>query len=555
MFNPLIRSGFQKKEDLLNIKIFNPDGSETTITEIFRRIDSDLSGKVDKSQGTAHSGMVLYVNDNGYVDRRKFLEITPAEREKLANLPTYGLEQLSDTPDTAILCSYQLYKVENGRKTYIGDKVNIPRDLFLEDVSVLDVSDEHPLPGYENGRYFKFVFRLADGSTKTTILPVSNLSPYMDNGHHTKIEDSHVNVYDLVPQYSNINDVLDHEKVIQYIGETTEKFTHGYFYERQLISKPVTETFVFDEYNWVIDVLVDGYAVPKGRYYMIKNSPLIADLKERYKNIYFIRTDYSKNFKDKYNCNAWPILKVGDNVWTSEKTIVQVTSIYEYYDDDGILNKRFTFSDGGEVSKDIFSTGGGSSKSIDAYISVDGVILYACSAMSDMVSADLREFNGDLYAYCDGLSIIPNTTNTNYLYKSETHTITYSIGGQLDYDWQRIDVQPQGSDLTERVVANESNIRKLYETKQELISEGTTEYWNVDNKTYIPKDGEVVIYTDYDVTEDGKPVPNFKVGDGHAYVADLPFAGCDFKLKNHIADKSVHHTIEVSESAECIIIS
>lgn len=103
----------------------------------------------------------------------------------------------------------------------------------------------------------------------------------------------------------------------------------------------------------------------------------------------------------------------------------------------------------------------------------------------------------------------------------------------------------------------------LLEYKQELLndvsqrypmSEGTREYWDT-HWDYVPRKGELVVYTDYAETENGEGIPGFKWGDGMAYVADLPFSGTDDLLKRHISDKSIHHTVEMSVSdKECLII-
>lgn len=63
------------------------------------------------------------------------------------------------------------------------------------------------------------------------------------------------------------------------------------------------------------------------------------------------------------------------------------------------------------------------------------------------------------------------------------------------------------------------------------------------NIDYIPLEGEVIIYTDYDVV-DGVKIPAFKVGDGMAYAADLPFVN-DIQREefiNHINDTVIHIT-------------
>ena len=53
----------------------------------------------------------------------------------------------------------------------------------------------------------------------------------------------------------------------------------------------------------------------------------------------------------------------------------------------------------------------------------------------------------------------------------------------------------------------------------------TSEHW-AEKLTYIPKKGEIVIYSDRRVIS-GISYPGIKIGDGLAYVVDLPFVGDD----------------------------
>lgn len=79
------------------------------------------------------------------------------------------------------------------------------------------------------------------------------------------------------------------------------------------------------------------------------------------------------------------------------------------------------------------------------------------------------------------------------------------------------------------------------------ITNHDTEYWN-NNPLYVPKLNEIIIYSDY--TKDGdNNVPAIKIGDGAAYVVDLPFVdnGTAQKLNeliaeynNHILDSIIH---------------
>lgn len=73
---------------------------------------------------------------------------------------------------------------------------------------------------------------------------------------------------------------------------------------------------------------------------------------------------------------------------------------------------------------------------------------------------------------------------------------------------------------------------------------GTRAYWESRPK-FVPPENQVVVWTDRS-TVDGKSVPGFKVGDGHAYNIDLPFVGDDVasglaaELSRHTGDQLVH---------------
>lgn len=62
---------------------------------------------------------------------------------------------------------------------------------------------------------------------------------------------------------------------------------------------------------------------------------------------------------------------------------------------------------------------------------------------------------------------------------------------------------------------------------------------------FIPLNGEVIIYTDYQDV-DGQYVPGIKIGDGTTYVQDLPFLGAYERdmLLLHINNHDIHITPE-----------
>lgn len=81
----------------------------------------------------------------------------------------------------------------------------------------------------------------------------------------------------------------------------------------------------------------------------------------------------------------------------------------------------------------------------------------------------------------------------------------------------------------------------------------TTEHWNA-ARTFIPLRGEIIIYTDHGQIDDGYGnminVPGIKVGDGNAYLIDLPFVGNDQRyailqeLRAHTNNSEIHVSAE-----------
>lgn len=58
-----------------------------------------------------------------------------------------------------------------------------------------------------------------------------------------------------------------------------------------------------------------------------------------------------------------------------------------------------------------------------------------------------------------------------------------------------------------------------------VILYGTTAEWNA-QPTLVSEANIMYVYTDYRV-EDGQNIPNIKIGDGLAYLIDLPFMNMD----------------------------
>ncbi len=72
----------------------------------------------------------------------------------------------------------------------------------------------------------------------------------------------------------------------------------------------------------------------------------------------------------------------------------------------------------------------------------------------------------------------------------------------------------------------------------------TSEYWRM-NPTFVPLDGEVIVYTDYQIVN-GRNVPAIKIGDGKTAIVSLPFVsgngGGSEALVEHMNDSTAHVT-------------
>ena len=79
----------------------------------------------------------------------------------------------------------------------------------------------------------------------------------------------------------------------------------------------------------------------------------------------------------------------------------------------------------------------------------------------------------------------------------------------------------------------------------------TTANWQK-RTSYIPVKGEIIIYSDRNVVDEHN-YPGIKIGDGLAYVVDLPFVGQEVEahilgvLNEHIEDMHMHITDEERE--------
>ena len=78
------------------------------------------------------------------------------------------------------------------------------------------------------------------------------------------------------------------------------------------------------------------------------------------------------------------------------------------------------------------------------------------------------------------------------------------------------------------------------------IRYATTAQWNAE-RTLVGENEAIYVYTDYktysDVNGNTIKVPGIKIGDGHAYLVDLPFLAANEKdFLDHVNDHTVHIT-------------
>lgn len=79
---------------------------------------------------------------------------------------------------------------------------------------------------------------------------------------------------------------------------------------------------------------------------------------------------------------------------------------------------------------------------------------------------------------------------------------------------------------------------KYYLVPLEPIAQRTQDWYNLGNN-YIPKLGEIIIFTD-NRTENGVNVPMFKIGDGIHNPSTLPFVSAGYAAAAGVADRVAH---------------
>lgn len=112
-------------------------------------------------------------------------------------------------------------------------------------------------------------------------------------------------------------------------------------------------------------------------------------------------------------------------------------------------------------------------------------------------------------------------TNGNLYYASDTNCIAYDLNGVRFY-------------------IDEDDI--LYDS---------TENWSA-RTSFIPRKGQIIIYSDGYTDSEGEKIPGIKIGDGLAYGIDLPFVTKKYddlitSFNTHVTNSGIHVTQQEKE--------
>ena len=133
---------------------------------------------------------------------------------------------------------------------------------------------------------------------------------------------------------------------------------------------------------------------------------------------------------------------------------------------------------------------------------------------------------------------LPVDVNTTQTINADTDVIQklsadFNVVNDISIDFNS-SVQPLEAQLGSIYIVGGDN-RVLY---------ASTNTWN-SQPFLIAERGFVYIYSDYRKTTEGQNIASMKIGDGNAYLIDLPFM--DVLLYDHLADNVRHITQEERE--------
>lgn len=119
--------------------------------------------------------------------------------------------------------------------------------------------------------------------------------------------------------------------------------------------------------------------------------------------------------------------------------------------------------------------------------------------------------------------------------------ITVNAGGinPQDLNYNLLDNKPSINGVT--LIGNKTS--EDLNITSDVVHSDTTANWNAQTDL-VSRAGHIYVYTDYIVMDD-VPVAGMKIGDGNAYLIDIPFvSGNTADLYDHINDRTVHITNE-----------
>lgn len=138
-----------------------------------------------------------------------------------------------------------------------------------------------------------------------------------------------------------------------------------------------------------------------------------------------------------------------------------------------------------------------------------------------------------------------NVVVVNQILQSGTEIAQISVDGEVVSIYaptpQNVSVtqtQTSGTEIGNITINN--NTTTLYAPPSSKIISHTTAEWESLGVTTISENGVLYVYTDYKQDESGNNIPGFKMGDGNAYVADLPFSSAMFDA--HMNNTDIHIT-------------
>lgn len=114
------------------------------------------------------------------------------------------------------------------------------------------------------------------------------------------------------------------------------------------------------------------------------------------------------------------------------------------------------------------------------------------------------------------------------------------VGLIVDPEVSSTSVNPPQSKAVYEAIANAVEGLEL---KMPKIKFGTTVYWNTEQ--IISEENTIYVYTDLRTDSQGRKIAGIRVGDGKAYLSDLPFL--DELYFEHINDTTKHITNEERE--------